>query len=125
MRMKIYYFSYFMMIWLLCSCKSILYVVPSPLEGQVVDQLESKMLVSPSVLDIEGQWELAENPLFMKRELPLSDGQILEVHRLERPQLLIDHRGVPTVMYAATSIGNVNPKNDGSSFNVQISLIKK
>ncbi|WP_235293316.1 glycoside hydrolase family protein [Portibacter lacus] len=71
------------------------------------------------------QWELAENPLFMKRELPLSDGQILEVDRLERPQLLIDHRGVPTVMYAATSIGNVNPKNDGSSFNVQISLIKK
>lgn len=69
------------------------------------------------------RWELAKNALFMKRELLLPDEAVLAVDRLERPQLLFDKRGIPTVMYEACAVGNVNPKNDGSSFNVQIPLV--
>jgi hypothetical protein len=67
-------------------------------------------------------WELTRFPLFMNRELTLSDGTIVKVDRLERPQLLLDKKGIPTVMYAASSIENVNSKSDGSSYNVQIPL---
>jgi hypothetical protein len=68
------------------------------------------------------QWELTKFPLFMNRELTLSNGTVVNVDRLERPQLLLDNKGIPTVMYAASSIENVNSKSDGSSYNVQIPL---
>ena len=67
-------------------------------------------------------WDLTEHQLFMKRELHLPDGSVLPVDRLERPQLLLDKDGIPTVVYAACALDNVNPKNDGSSFNVHIPL---
>ncbi|WP_339706304.1 glycoside hydrolase family protein [uncultured Kriegella sp.] len=76
------------------------------------------------LLSFDGiRWQLAKNPLFMKRELLLPNGSVLAVNRLERSQLLLNKRGIPTVMYAACAVGNVNPKNDGSSFNVQIPLV--
>jgi hypothetical protein len=46
----------------------------------------------------------------------------VEVDRLERPQLLLNDEGIPQYLYAASSLNNVNDKNDGSSFNVQIPL---
>ncbi|WP_157943819.1 MULTISPECIES: glycoside hydrolase family protein [Arenibacter] len=67
-------------------------------------------------------WDLNQNPLFMERKLRLLDGSVIEVDRLERPQLLLTKDGIPQYLYAASALGNVNPKNDGSSFNVQIPL---
>ena len=67
-------------------------------------------------------WDLTEKPLFMERKLHLMDGSILEVDRLERPQLLLNEEGLPKYLYTACAVENVNPKNDGSSFNVQIPL---
>lgn len=67
-------------------------------------------------------WELNESPLFMDRKLYLLDGSVVLVDRLERPQLLLSEEGIPQYLYAAGAVGNVNPKNDGSSFNVQIPL---
>lgn len=70
-------------------------------------------------------WKLPENSLFMKKELILSSGDTIKVDRLERPQLLLDENDDPQVLYAACSLENVNPKKDGSSFNVQIRLKKE
>jgi|TARA_R110000868_G_scaffold153543_5_gene379000 hypothetical protein len=67
-------------------------------------------------------WDLNQNPLFMERKLRLLDGSVIEVDRLERPQLVLTKDGIPQYLYAASALGNVNPKNDGSSFNVQIPL---
>lgn len=70
-------------------------------------------------------WKLPENSLFMKKELVLTSGDTVKVHRLERPQLLLDENDYPLVLYSACSIDDVNKKYDGSSFNVQIPLKKK
>ena len=70
-------------------------------------------------------WKLPENSLFMKKELILTSGDTVKVHRLERPQLLLDENDDPLVLYSACSVGDVNKKYDGSSFNVQIPLKKK
>lgn len=67
-------------------------------------------------------WELPEHSLFMKKEIVLTSGDTLQVDRLERPQLLLDEQGNPTVLFAACSVGNVNGKTDGSSFNLQIPI---
>jgi hypothetical protein len=68
------------------------------------------------------QWTAAERPKFMDRAVPLKDGQIIKPDRLERPQLLIDERGTPTVFYGACSIEPANQKVTGGTFNVQIAL---
>lgn len=70
-------------------------------------------------------WILPKNSEFMKTELLLSTGETVKVHRLERPQLLLDAEGIPTVLYAACSIDDVNNKTDGSSFNVHIALKRR
>uniref|UniRef100_UPI0032163EFD glycoside hydrolase family protein n=1 Tax=uncultured Draconibacterium sp. TaxID=1573823 RepID=UPI0032163EFD len=67
-------------------------------------------------------WKLAEQPLFMKKELILKNGTTLKVDRLERPQLLINENGEPEVLYAACSIDPCNQKQDGGTFNVHIPL---
>ena len=59
----------------------------------------------------------------MKKEVVLKNGDTLKLHRLERPQLLIDARGNPRVLYGACSIVDINPRKDGTSFNVQIPLV--
>ena len=68
-------------------------------------------------------WELTKNPLFMKRELNLMDGVVIETHNLERPQLIVDSLGIPQVLFAACSLSNMGPSNDGRTFNVHIPLI--
>lgn len=67
-------------------------------------------------------WTLPEHSLFMKKQLVLSDGKVVNVKRLERPQLLLDEEGNPEVLYAACAIDEVNPKVNGGSFNVQIRI---
>ena len=61
----------------------------------------------------------------MKKELVLSSGDTIKVDRLERPQLLLDEKDDPFVLYAACSVAELNKKTDGSSFNVQIRLKKQ
>jgi hypothetical protein len=70
-------------------------------------------------------WTKPEQPFFMKKEIVLNSGDTIKVHRLERPQLLLDDAGDPQVLYCASSIGNINPRTDGSSFNVQVPLKMK
>ncbi|WP_242203095.1 glycoside hydrolase family protein [Aestuariivivens insulae] len=67
-------------------------------------------------------WTKTQNPLFMKKQLILNNGDTIKVDRLERPQLLIDDNGFPTTLYCASALVNVNNRKDGSSFNVQIPL---
>ncbi|MDY7395081.1 glycoside hydrolase family protein [Aureibaculum sp. 2210JD6-5] len=68
------------------------------------------------------KWTKPINPFFMKKEVVLNSGDSIKVNRLERPQLLIDENGNPTVLYAACSIVDINPRQDGASFNVHIPL---
>ncbi|MCU4154564.1 glycoside hydrolase family protein [Carboxylicivirga sp. A043] len=68
------------------------------------------------------EWVKPAHPFFMKKEISLKDDGKIKVHRLERPFLLIDEDGNPQVLYAACSIGDVNKRQDGSSFNVQIPI---
>lgn len=71
------------------------------------------------------EWHLPKNSLFMKKELLLKTGEVLKVDRLERPQLFLDEEGIPQVLYAACSVGELNPKSEGYSFNVQIPILWK
>lgn len=70
-------------------------------------------------------WKLPEHSLFMNKELILKDGRRVDVDRLERPQLLLDKDDNPIVLYSACSVAPLNMKQDGSSFNVQIPLLRK
>ena len=69
------------------------------------------------------KWSKPAHPFFMKKEITLQNGSIINVNRLERPQLLIDENGDPKVLYCACSIVNINPRQDGYSFNVHIPLM--
>ena len=71
------------------------------------------------------KWTRPENSFFMKKQVVLQSGDSIKVNRLERPQLLIDENGNPKVLYSACAIVDINPRQDGSSFNVQIPLITK
>ncbi|WP_417444556.1 glycoside hydrolase family protein [Joostella sp.] len=68
------------------------------------------------------EWENDQNKLFSPLEVTLQTGEVVKVSRLERPQLLIDEKGIPIAMYAACALENLNKKNDGSSFNIQIPI---
>ena len=70
-------------------------------------------------------WLLPKHSEFMKKELLLASGEKVHVDRFERPQLLLDAEGVPIVLYAACSFGDINKKKDGSSFNVHIPIKRK
>lgn len=69
-------------------------------------------------------WELPEHSLFINKEIILKDGRHIEVDRLERPQLFLDENDEPIVLYSACSITPLNLKKDGSSFNIQIPILK-
>ncbi len=64
-------------------------------------------------------WAPARHPLASPKELRFADGTVLPVKRLERPQLLLDARGRPEVLYAACIVGD---GYDGPTFNVHIRL---
>jgi len=68
------------------------------------------------------KWTRPDNSFFMKKEVILNTGDTIHVNRLERPQLLIDKKGNPEVLYCACAITNINPRKDGTSFNVHIPL---
>lgn len=70
-------------------------------------------------------WVLPQHSSFMQRKIELLSGEIIEVDRLERPQLYINEEGVPEVLYAACAVDPVNSKINGGSFNIQIPLIRK
>ncbi len=70
-------------------------------------------------------WLKPDDSFFMKKEVILINGDTIKVNRLERPQLLTDREGNPEVLYCACSIVNINPRKDGSSFNVHIPLTAK
>ncbi|WP_278622596.1 hypothetical protein [Parabacteroides gordonii] len=53
----------------------------------------------------------------------MPEGDTIRVDRLERPQLLLDEKGNPLILYAACSVVDVNPRTDGGCFNVQIPLL--
>jgi len=80
----------------------------------------------PGLAILESQdginWTKPGNPFFMKKEVVLNSGDTVKVHRFERPQLLIDENGNPEVLYCACSLIDINPRKDGSSFNVHIPL---
>jgi hypothetical protein len=67
-------------------------------------------------------WTLGANPQFMKPEITLADGSKQKLNRLERPQFLVDKKGIPRYLYAASAVADVNGKKDGSSFNIHIPL---
>lgn len=69
-------------------------------------------------------WELPEHSLFMNKEIVIKNGKHINVDRLERPQLLLDKKDEPIVLYSACSITPLNMKQDGSSFNIQIPIIR-
>ncbi|GAA4296755.1 glycoside hydrolase family protein [Aestuariibaculum suncheonense] len=68
------------------------------------------------------KWTKPEQSFFLKKEVVLKSGDTLHVNRLERPQLLIDGKGNPKVLYAACALINVSPTQKGESFNVHIPL---
>ena len=71
------------------------------------------------------EWRVPETgKSFLKKEIRFTDGSIIKVSNLERPQLLLDDLGYPLVLYAACSIEPVGNKRDGSTFNVHIPLLR-
>ncbi|MBR8537812.1 glycoside hydrolase family protein [Carboxylicivirga sediminis] len=95
------------------------YAVIKDFSGQITG-------VEPGLAMLESKdginWPQPANPFFMKKELQLKSGEMVKVNRLERPQLLLDEAGNPMVLYAACSLVNINPRQDGASFNIQIPL---
>jgi hypothetical protein len=67
-------------------------------------------------------WRIPENSLFMEREVTLSDETTIPVVHLERPQLLLDRRGIPLVLFAACAVESPFGKSTHNSFNVHIPL---
>ena len=67
-------------------------------------------------------WQVAENPLFMEREVLLTNGKTIPVVHLERPQLLLDKNGIPLVLYAACAVESPYGKSTHNTFNVHIPL---
>ncbi len=68
------------------------------------------------------QWKRTEKPLFMRKQIQLSNDSVIEVSHLERPQLLLDKNGIPKVFYGACSIGPLAKLKDVGTFNVHIPL---
>lgn len=71
------------------------------------------------------QWEKPGNSFFMKKEVVLNSGDTIAVANLERPQLLLDKKGNPEVLYCASAIRGVGPLKDGSTYNVHIPITAK
>lgn len=98
------------------------YVVFKDFSGKITEGKPGLAIME----SIDGiSWTKPLDPFFMKKEVILMGGDTLKVKRLERPQLLVDEVGNPQVLYAACAFVNVNPRTDGSSFNVHIPFEKK
>jgi hypothetical protein len=95
------------------------YVVFKDFSGRITEG-------KPGLAQLESRdgihWRRPANSFFMKKELVLNSGESIQVTHLERPQLLIDNHGNPTVLYAACSLVDIGSRKDGASFNVHIPL---
>ena len=98
------------------------YVVLKDFTGRITKG-EPGLAILESVDGVK--WTRPKNSFFMKKEVILNSGDTIKVNRLERPQLLIDDNDDPKVLYSACAIVDVNPRIDGSSFNVHILLNTK
>ena len=96
------------------------FAVVKDFTGRVAKSEEKVLAILKSSDGIK--WETTSDPLFMKREVTLQNGQTLLLNRLERPQLVLNQDGIPLYLYCAAAVENVNDKTDGSSFNIQIPL---
>jgi len=68
-------------------------------------------------------WKIPEGgTVFIRKEIIFSNGDTIQVKNLERPQLLLDRKDNPLVLYAACSVEPVGSKRDGTTFNVHIPL---
>ncbi|MFV0539705.1 MAG: glycoside hydrolase family protein [Aestuariibaculum sp.] len=104
------------------SNKKKFFAVMKDFSGQITKNVPSLALLESN----DGiKWTQPVNPLFMKKELVLKNGDTIKVNRLERPQLLIDNNGTPVTLYCAAALININPRKDGASFNVHIPLKKE
>lgn len=68
-------------------------------------------------------WKKPRDPFFMRKEVILTNGDTISLHRMERPQILVDEEGNPLVLYAAASVVDINPRQDGKSFNIHVTLV--
>ena len=68
------------------------------------------------------KWETTKNPFFMKKQVLLSNGSVVKVTHLERPQFLLNKNREPIVFYGACSIGSLAKLKDVGTFNVHIPL---
>lgn len=66
-------------------------------------------------------WKPAKNVLASDHQIKWQDGRVTKVARLERPQLLLDEKGEPLVLYCACAFDMPNKAN-GHSFNIHIPL---
>ncbi len=68
-------------------------------------------------------WQPAKHALASDHQVKWQDGRVTKVARLERPQLLLDEKGEPLVLYCACAIEAPNTENS-HSFNIHIPLKK-
>lgn len=69
------------------------------------------------------EWRIPEKgTAALRKEIAFSNGDTIAVKNLERPQLLLDRKDNPLVLYAACSVEPVGSKRDGTTFNVHIPL---
>ncbi|MGQ7870681.1 glycoside hydrolase family protein [Sunxiuqinia sp. sy24] len=95
------------------------YVILKDFTGKITEDKPGLALLESS----DGiEWIKPMSTFFMKKEVILQSGDTISMNRLERPQLLIDKNGNPTVLYCAGAITEVNTRTDGASFNVHIPL---
>jgi len=105
------------------SSHSKFYVVLKDFTGKITEGKPGLAILE----SLDGiKWTKPKNTFFMKKQVVLSSGDTIKVDRLERPQLLIDEKGDPLVIYAACAIENIQSSQSGNTFNIHIPLsIKK
>ncbi len=69
-------------------------------------------------------WELPEHSLFMNKEIILKNGEHVDAPSRTSP-IVLDENDDPIVLYSACSITPLNQKKDGSSFNIQIPIVRQ
>ena len=74
------------------------------------------------ITSVDGlSWHMAANPLVSKRRIVWQDGTVQPLVHLERPQLLFDEQGRPSVLFAAAA-SSPPFKTNQPTFNVHIPL---
>jgi predicted GH43/DUF377 family glycosyl hydrolase len=95
------------------------YAIVKDMQGQLTGRGAHSLAFFTSSNGLD--WKPGENPFIVNCTIKWSSGENQKVHRLERPQLLIED-GVPTVLYCAMDPGN--PK-ETKTYNIHIPLIQQ